>query len=179
MLPMCGPGHRMVRACILGVTASLCLMSCSDGGSAVPDDTDGVPPTRSVTIDEDPVATSTTETGADRTTITPDPEPTAAPTTARPDQPPADDVIDDQTARIEFARQDIVDRFGYPIAEIEVVAVESIIWPTTAAGCPSTGQEYETRPTPGYRIVLAWADLTFQYHGTDGVELPQLCQFLD
>lgn len=156
------------------------LLACAAcGGSDEPSTTGTGAPTSSAA--PSPIATS----GSAEPTRPTGPATTPATTAAGPPAPPpatsgsAVTVIPDQQDRVEFARRDVSERFGYPVAEIEVVIVESVVWPNEAAGCPSTGREYEPDPTPGYRIVLAWADLTFSYHGVDGDREPVLCQFLD
>jgi len=109
------------------------------------------------------------------------PAPTTAPTTgsggAGPaggpsPAPPAGD------ARFEAARQDLARRFGYDPAEVRLVGVEPVTWRDGALGCPSVDGTYEPGPVEGYRMEVAWEDVTFRYHGAAG-EPPFLCQYLD
>ena len=89
--------------------------------------------------------------------------------------PPASSNSDE---RVEAARRDLVSRFGYDASTIRLVSIEPVTWPNAALGCPETDKHYSQVTVEGYRIVLAWKDLTFNYHGENG-RLPFLCQFLE
>lgn len=77
------------------------------------------------------------------------------------------------------ARQEIADRFGYALEEVEVRLVEAVVWPDTALGCPAHDQEYEDRPIAGYRLVLGVGQLEYHFHGANDGSAPRRCQFLD
>lgn len=79
---------------------------------------------------------------------------------------------------MQAARRDLVSRFGYDPSAIRMVSTESVTWPNAALGCPATDQQYAQSTVEGYRIVMAWKDVTFRYHGANGA-LPFLCQFLE
>jgi hypothetical protein len=80
---------------------------------------------------------------------------------------------------VEFAIADLVDRLGYDPADVMLVSIDAVEWPTSALGCPQAGQEYEPGPVPGYRVVLQVDDKTYQYHAAAGDTEPFRCLFLD
>jgi len=67
-------------------------------------------------------------------------------------------------APIEQAREDLAQRLGMDIEEIEVVMVEAVEWPDASLGCPQPGMMYAQVITPGYRILLRAGDKTYEYH---------------
>jgi hypothetical protein len=79
---------------------------------------------------------------------------------------------------VTFAREDVHERFGHPLETITVLGVEPVVWTDSSLGCPRTGRTYEPGEVDGYRIVLGWEDLRFEYHGADG-SIPFHCMFLD
>ena len=104
---------------------------------------------------------------------TPDPD-DAATTSASTPSP----VLEEYAAAVAFARQEVHDRFGHPVEEIELVSAEPVRWPDSSLGCPRTEETYEPGPVEGYRLVLRWEDVRFDYHGKAGT-LPFHCMFLD
>jgi hypothetical protein len=79
---------------------------------------------------------------------------------------------------IAFAREEVHDRFGHPLEDIDLVLVERVIWPDASLGCPRPERTYDPEDIAGYRIVLRWDSVEFSYHGADG-SLPVHCMFLD
>jgi hypothetical protein len=96
---------------------------------------------------------------------------------ASPAVTPTSGPVDD--GRVESARADLAQRYGYDPATIVVERVESVIWPSAGLGCPDHQRSYDPTPVPGYRIVLRVVDLNFKYHGAADDSTPFLCQFLD
>jgi len=62
------------------------------------------------------------------------------------------------------ARQDLSQRLGIGIEEIEVQSVEAVEWPDASLGCPQPGMMYAQVITPGYRILLRAGGQTYEYH---------------
>lgn len=62
------------------------------------------------------------------------------------------------------ARQDLSQRLGIGIEEIEVQSVEAVEWSDTSLGCPQPGMMYAQVITPGYRILLRAGGQTYEYH---------------
>jgi hypothetical protein len=89
--------------------------------------------------------------------------------------PPAP--LEDQS--VEIARMDLATRFGVDVDQIELVAIESVTWPSTALGCPTYGEAYEQRMIDGFRLVFVVGELDFTYHGAIDGGPPRLCEFLD
>ncbi|HEX7166431.1 MAG TPA: hypothetical protein VF230_05560 [Acidimicrobiales bacterium] len=79
---------------------------------------------------------------------------------------------------VEFAKEDLVRRFGHDKSDIRLLDMESVTWPNAALGCPRYGKEYDDADVPGYRIELQWKDVEYSYHGRDGSD-PFLCEKLD
>jgi len=65
---------------------------------------------------------------------------------------------------IERAREDLAQRLGVSVEEIEVQAVEAVEWPDASLGCPQPGMMYAQVITPGYRILLQVGGKTYEYH---------------
>ena len=51
-----------------------------------------------------------------------------------------------------------------PEESILVESVEAVQWPDSSLGCPQPGMLYAQVVTPGYLIVLAVEDQTYEYH---------------
>lgn len=108
----------------------------------------------------------------------PDPGPTAAPTAAPTTAPPTTAPSAAFEQEIAAARAEVHERFGHPLAEIELVSAERVQWRDDSLGCPRTDRTYAPGPVDGYRLVLRWRDVTFDYHGAAG-QLPFHCMRLD
>ena len=72
------------------------------------------------------------------------------------------------SAAVNQARQQLSTQTGVPVDQIQVVSVSSVQWPTSALGCPQPGHMYAQVVTPGYRIILAAAGRTYEYHSDSG-----------
>lgn len=67
-------------------------------------------------------------------------------------------------AAVEQAKADLAKRQGIDKEEIVVVEVDSVDWPDTSLGCPEPGMIYAQVITPGYKILLAYAQEIYEYH---------------
>jgi hypothetical protein len=74
----------------------------------------------------------------------------------------------------EAAVSDLAGRLGVPAESIEVLRVESVMWPDGSMGCPEPGMSYTQAVVPGQRIVLSQGDRVYVYHAAD-LESPFLC----
>ena len=72
-----------------------------------------------------------------------------------------------QEAAIASARQALADEIGVVVDDIEVVEFEDVVWGDASLGCPEPGMTYSRAVESGYRIVLAAADETYDFHGSD------------
>lgn len=61
---------------------------------------------------------------------------------------------------------DLATREGVASSEVELVSAESVDWPDASLGCPVAGVSYIQVVTPGYRIILAIGEKTFDYRAT-------------
>jgi len=72
---------------------------------------------------------------------------------------------------VERAKEDLAGRKGIDKDEITVTAVEAVNWPDTSLGCPVPDMMYTQVITPGYRILLSYAEETYVYHSDRGNHL--------
>jgi hypothetical protein len=96
-------------------------------------------------------------------------------TPSSPQEPSAGKVIFDLTppARLDDplayqiigrARLDLAQRLSVEVKEIQLVAATAVTWPDASLGCPSPGKVFPSIITPGYRIVLKFANKIYEYH---------------
>ncbi len=69
---------------------------------------------------------------------------------------------------MEQAREDLAGRKGIDKAEITGVAMEAVNWPDTSLGCPEPDMMYAQVITPGYGILLSYAQEIHVYHSDRG-----------
>jgi hypothetical protein len=65
---------------------------------------------------------------------------------------------------IEKIKEDLAKRLSITMAEITVVEASEVIWPDSSLGCPQKGMAYLQVLTPGYLIVLEYANNQYEYH---------------
>ena len=70
--------------------------------------------------------------------------------------PGAEEVV--ELAKAELAKRRVIDK-----DKIAVVGVESVDWPDTSLGCPEPGMMYAQVITPGYKILLSYAEEIYEY----------------
>ena len=75
---------------------------------------------------------------------------------------------------VQLARQDLAQKLGLATDAIQLVSVEMVEWSDTSLGCPQPGMMYAQVITPGFRIILAAKDQTYEYH-TDMDRFVVLC----
>ena len=64
----------------------------------------------------------------------------------------------------EKAREDLAQRLGVPLAEVEVVKFTPVRWADSALECPKPGEAVKASPVQGYRIYLRHQHREFVYH---------------
>lgn len=75
---------------------------------------------------------------------------------------------------VTVAIADLVGRLGVDPGQIEVVSVESVVWPDGSLGCPQPDMSYTQVQVDGARIVLSVDGGTYTYH-SGGSRDPFLC----
>lgn len=106
---------------------------------------------------------------------------TATPTVEREEEPEMSTPSPEPTTPagsgplVEQARQDLAQRLDIDPAEIEVVSMESVVWPDSSLGCPQPGMAYMQVLRDGYRIQLRAGGRIYFYHG-GGSRGPFLCE---
>lgn len=63
--------------------------------------------------------------------------------------------------------RDLAQRLGVKSSELQVLAVESVVWDDGSLGCPQPGQSYVMAQTPGVRVLFQNGGKTYQYHASD------------
>ena len=72
---------------------------------------------------------------------------------------------------VELAKEDLAQRLGVSVEEIEVLSVEPVEWRDTSLGCAQPGMMYGQVITPGFKVVLATEGATYEYHTDRGTAL--------
>ena len=62
------------------------------------------------------------------------------------------------------ARENLSQRLGVGVDQVEPGEAQAVAWPDTSLGCPQPGMAYAQVITPGYRIVLTAGGKTYEYH---------------
>jgi hypothetical protein len=108
------------------------------------------------------------------------PEATSAPTPLRvtptimsPTNDPTPDLS--QLPQVAQSIADLAQRLNVPPGDIEVVLVESVVWPDGSFGCPQPGMVYAQVLQEGLRVVLRHGGLEYAYH-SGGNQAPFLCE---
>lgn len=74
-----------------------------------------------------------------------------------------------------YAKEDLAERLGIPIEEIELISMEAVTWPDGSLGCPKPGVEYTQVQREGALIRLRAEKHFYQYHSGGG-RPPFLCE---
>lgn len=85
----------------------------------------------------------------------------APPEAPRDGAPPAGDDLVSRMA------DDLAKRLGTKKSELQVLAIESVVWNDGALGCPRPGKMYTQATVPGMRVLFLHAGKTYQYHGSE------------
>lgn len=100
--------------------------------------------------------------------------PPPVPASGTPPQASAAPTPNETQGSVDLARRDLADKLGVSMDLIRVVSVEPKEWPDTSLGCPEPGKFYAQVLTPGFRVVLAVGERTYEYH-TDRGETVVFC----
>jgi hypothetical protein len=69
---------------------------------------------------------------------------------------------------IEKTKEDLAKRLFITVVDISVAQASEVIWPDSSLGCPQKGMAYLEVLTPGYLIMLEYADNQYEYHAGKG-----------
>jgi hypothetical protein len=69
---------------------------------------------------------------------------------------------------VRLAKEDLAQRLGVAVDQIQLVSVEAVDWSDTSLGCPQPGMMYAQVITPGYRVVLEAGGKQYDYHTDEG-----------
>lgn len=78
---------------------------------------------------------------------------------------PIDKPIDTQIPKVvDLAKEDLAKTLSISVNDIELAGIEEITWPTSALGYPKPDEQYLQVETPGFKILLMYKDVTYEYH---------------
>jgi hypothetical protein len=63
--------------------------------------------------------------------------------------------------------RDLAGRLGVKVAELQVLAIDQVVWDDGSLGCPQPGKSYLTAQVPGVRVLFQNSGKTYQYHASD------------
>lgn len=95
------------------------------------------------------------------------PVPTTLPIqeTPVPDTPASTPLDPSLRPLADQARQDLAGRLGVSPDQIEVLAVQAVVWPDASLGCPQPGMMYAQVPQDGVLVRLVYEGTGYEYHG--------------
>jgi hypothetical protein len=73
------------------------------------------------------------------------------------------------------AKADLAARTGLSLDEIELIEVQSVVWPDGSLGCPQPDMGYTQVQVDGLLIRLGAGGQTYEYH-SGGTRAPFLCE---
>jgi hypothetical protein len=100
------------------------------------------------------------------------PTETEAMTTSQPAPPSYDPAME---PLVQIARQDLAERLGIAVDEIEVLEAQGVVWGDTSMGCPHPDMGYLQVPQDGALIRLSVGNREYNYH-SGGNRPPFLCE---
>jgi hypothetical protein len=90
-----------------------------------------------------------------------------------PPTPPPPGSTENQ--QVVQAKEDLAQRLGIPLEQIELLSFEAVTWPDGSLGCPEPGVEYIQIQREGSLIRLRAEKRIYQYHSGGG-RAPFLCE---
>jgi hypothetical protein len=76
---------------------------------------------------------------------------------------------------IEQARDDLAQRLGVPVEQVDLLEVREVTWPDSSLGCPRPGMTYAQVPQGGLLIRLSVDREMYFYHSGE-TQVPFLCE---
>jgi hypothetical protein len=67
-------------------------------------------------------------------------------------------------AIVKIVRSDLAQRLNTDLSEIEVIHLESRIWPDNGLGCAVRKGVFNEQPISGYRVLLSYLGVTYEVH---------------
>ena len=68
--------------------------------------------------------------------------------------------------QIDFSKQNLAERLGIPVDEIEISGATPVMWRSGAMGCPKPGMSYTQALVPGIWLLLKANGNLYRYHAT-------------
>lgn len=80
---------------------------------------------------------------------------------------------ENQNPLVSQAKEDLAERLGIALDQIELLSYEEVVWPDSSLGCPQPGMEYLQVPSDGALIRLSAGGQVYDYHsgGNRGIFL--------
>jgi len=82
-------------------------------------------------------------------------------------EPPAHVIGEVPDTMLDAVKEDLAERLGASVDELEVIKAESITWNDGSLGCPKPGQNYTQALVPGYWIILVRGDEEYDYRASE------------
>ena len=82
---------------------------------------------------------------------------------------------DNRNPLVSQAKEDLAERLGIPVSEIELLKIEEVTWRDGSLGCPQPGMLYTQALVNGSLIQLVHSGTIYQYHSGKG-GAPFLCE---
>lgn len=157
----------MLARSLLATALSLLLLACASAGPGpnLPPSPAGQPSPTTEPATSQPATPTGQPSPSPTEASTPTPQPTPTPEgtpISQPTLPP------EAEQPVRLAKEDLARKLGIPVEQVKVVKVEAVEWSDTSLGCPESGKMYAQVITPGYRVTLEAAGITYEYHTDKG-----------
>ena len=82
------------------------------------------------------------------------------------------DLVDSLERKLVIlAQEDLADRYGLDLKDIQLVSIEPVTWPDSSLGCPQPNMFYTQVLSPGYRIIFETGEKIYSYHTDKNAEI--------
>lgn len=88
------------------------------------------------------------------------PAPVVSPSTSSP----STNLAGNLPRPIELAKQDLAAIVNTDSSKINVISMDKNDWPDASLGCPKEGMMYAQVVTSGYKVILAYSQVQYEYH---------------
>jgi hypothetical protein len=72
--------------------------------------------------------------------------------------------VGDMAVLVDKSKAELAQRMSLQVNQIGLVEATEVVWPDTSLGCPQPGMMYAQIMTPGYKIILTYGNMQFEYH---------------
>lgn len=65
---------------------------------------------------------------------------------------------------VGLAKEDLANTISTSVNNIKLTSIEEMTWSDSSLGYPEPGGQYLTVETPGYKILLSYGGVVYEYH---------------